>query len=168
MDLLEATKKHKRLGFSKLETAEIAECVNLAIASEVVFYHKLRAFHWNVQGKDFFDLHEKFEELYNQFQTNIDDLAERLRVLGLFPISNLTEMISKSEIQQNDNKISGEAMVREVISDLETIIGLQVEIVEQAQLNGDISTAQLAIDELKKIEKTHWMLTSWMNVHPNQ
>lgn len=169
MDVLETKKKHERLGFTKLETAEIANEVNSLLASEAVFYHKLRAFHWNVQGRDFYDLHEKFEALYNEVKVNIDDFAERVRVFGKTPIYKLKEIISTSLIKEEDcDDMSGEVMVRSIVADIEILLEHLLGVTEVATQNGDMGTAQLANNSIQSFEKTHWMLTSWLNVHPSE
>lgn len=76
-------KTYRKLGFTYLETAEIVVHLKELIANYIVHYHKLRNFHWNVDGADFFELHQEFENEYNVVKENIDVLAERIRVFGI-------------------------------------------------------------------------------------
>ena len=80
-----------KLGFSHLETAEIVLNLNKLLANYHVHYQKLRNFHWNVEGPEFFELHQKFEEQYNEVKVNIDDIAERIRIFDKKPMSTLSE-----------------------------------------------------------------------------
>ena len=77
-----AKAKPVKLGWSTKETERIAESLNLLLANYSVYYQKLRNYHWNVQGSDFFDLHEQFEMLYTEALNSIDSIAERIRALG--------------------------------------------------------------------------------------
>ena len=76
-------KTFKKLGFTYLETAEIVVSLNTLLANYQVFYNKLRNFHWNIEGPEFFELHEEFENEYNTVKENIDIVAERIRVFGV-------------------------------------------------------------------------------------
>ena len=68
--------------------------LNKLLADYHIYYQKLRNFHWNVSGENFFDLHEQFEELYNDAKIKIDEIAERVLTLRYHPISNLSESIN--------------------------------------------------------------------------
>ena len=90
---INSKKTYKKLGFTYLETAEIVVALKQLLANYQIHYHKLRSFHWNVEGPDFFELHEAFEQDYNTTKENIDEIAERIRVFGLKPLSDLKETI---------------------------------------------------------------------------
>ena len=82
-----------KLGYTALETLEIVNTMNQVLADYSLHYQKLRNFHWNVKGAEFFDVHEKFEAQYNDAKVAIDDIAERIRVFGQTPYSNMTEYL---------------------------------------------------------------------------
>ena len=67
-------KAYKKIGFTYLETAEIVVALNELIANYKIHYHKLRNFHWNIEGPDFFELHEAFEQDYKTTEKNIDEV----------------------------------------------------------------------------------------------
>ena len=91
-------KVYTQLGYTKLQTAELANELNKLLANYSVHYQKLRNFHWNVKGPDFFDIHEQFEIQYESAKTAIDEIAERIRVFGLTPLSTLRDYLEHSEI----------------------------------------------------------------------
>ena len=66
-----------------------------------VHYQKLRNFHWNILGKNFFDLHQRFEEMYNETKVKIDEVAERIVTLKYHPISNLSDYVEVSKIKES-------------------------------------------------------------------
>ena len=91
-------KTYKKLGFSNEETQELVDHLNKLLANYQVHYQKLRNFHWNVEGPDFFDLHEQFEIEYDAVKAQIDEIAERIRVFGANPISTMQGYLDVAEI----------------------------------------------------------------------
>ncbi|WP_299582800.1 Dps family protein [uncultured Sunxiuqinia sp.] len=151
-----------RLGFNQKDTSELIEQINRLISSYHVHYQKLRNFHWNVTGKDFFDLHEKFEELYDFSKVNIDDLAERVRVFGAHPTATLQEYLTISKIQEPEGIPGPEEMVGQILSDFEILLSQMINVLETANDLGDVSTIDLVNSMVKQTEKYFWMFTSWM------
>ncbi|TDO04739.1 Dps family protein [Sunxiuqinia elliptica] len=151
-----------RLGFNQKDTSELIEQINLLISSYHVHYQKLRNFHWNVTGKDFFDLHEKFEELYDFAKVNIDDLAERVRVFGATPTATLRAYLDASKIAEPEGIPSPDDMVDQVLSDFEILLSQMINVLETANDLGDVSTIDLVNSMVKQTEKYYWMFTSWL------
>ncbi len=151
-----------RLGYSVKDTDEIVSNMNVLIASYHVHYQKLRNFHWNVTGRDFFDLHEKFEELYNFAKTNIDDLAERIRVFGARPMATLSEYLAASRVTEPVGLIGAAEMVDQVLADFEILLSQMMNVLETANELGDVSTIDLVNGMVKRTEKYYWMLTAWL------
>ncbi|MGK7390666.1 MAG: Dps family protein [Candidatus Cyclobacteriaceae bacterium M2_1C_046] len=156
-------KAFKKLGFSKLETAEIVQKMNLLLANYHVHYQKLRNYHWNVKGPDFFDIHEQFEIAYDEAKVNIDDIAERIRVFGQTPMSTLKEYLETSEIKETNTTLTSNEMVKEILNDFEVLLSFMSEVVDAAIEIGDVGTEDLMKDFMKRIEKTHWMLTAFIS-----
>ncbi len=154
-------KQFVKLGFTKEETKDIVETLNLLLANYSVFYQKLRNFHWNVVGSDFFDLHEKFEELYTFTAESIDQVAERIRIFGHTPLSTLKDYLENSQIEEAGTDLASDEMVAEVIRDLETIESFLVDVVDTAGEAGDVGTTDMMNKMMKVIEKEHWMLSAF-------
>ncbi|MBL3655743.1 Dps family protein [Fulvivirga sediminis] len=152
---------YKKLGFSKPETAEIVNTLNQLLANYHVHYQKLRNYHWNVKGPDFFDIHEKFEEQYNQAKLNIDDIAERIRVFGYTPMSTLKEYLENSEIKETGSDMDGMSMVREILSDFEILLSYMVNVADAAIDVGDVGTENMINAFVEEMEKSHWMFTAF-------
>lgn len=158
-----AKKPFKKLGFTKLETAEIVKRMNLLLANYHIHYQKLRNYHWNVKGPDFFDIHEQFELAYNEAKVNIDDVAERIRVFGQTPMSTLREYLDTAEIKETAPTLTSNEMVKEIINDYEMLLSFMSDVVDAAIDIGDVGTEDLMKDFMKGIEKTHWMLTAFIS-----
>ncbi|MBT8316694.1 MAG: DNA starvation/stationary phase protection protein [Lutibacter sp.] len=155
-------KSYRKLGFTYLETAEIVVHLNELIANYIVHYHKLRNFHWNVDGPEFFELHKEFEDEYNAVQENIDILAERIRVFGIKPSMTMKDILSVSEIKEaKADKMTPIDMVTQLLKDYDILHDKMLNVVNAALENGDNVTEQILTDFMQKLEKRNWMFTSW-------
>ncbi len=158
-----AKSKPVKLGWSDEETEEITETLNKLLANYSIHYQKLRNYHWNVRGSDFFDLHEQFEQQYNEALQNIDDIAERIRIFGKTPLSTLKEYLETSEIKETGSQLSSELMVRELLSDYRILLQYMFDVVETAAKYSDSGTEEMVKVFINHVEKHHWMLTSFMS-----
>jgi starvation-inducible DNA-binding protein len=155
-------KAFRKLGFTPEETQTLVMHMNRLLANYHIHYQKLRNFHWNVKGNDFFELHEVFENLYDKVYSNIDELAERIRVFGHTPFSTLREYLHHAELAEVATNLSGKAMVREVLDDITILLSFMMDVSNAAQEIGDIGTIDLVNDFVKGMEKDHWMLNAWI------
>lgn len=156
------TKPFVKLGFTEEETEEVVSSLNQLLANYHLHYQKLRHFHWAVDGHDFFDLHEKFEALYNTAKLNIDEVAERIRVFGKLPMSNFSEYIEHSEINEPEYSLQPEEMVAEVLEDFEILLKYKSNALKAANHAGDAGTDDLITAFIRDLQKSHWMLTAWL------
>lgn len=151
----------KKLGYKQEESEAIVQSLNQLLANYHVHYQKLRNFHWNVTGGDFFDLHEKFEELYNEAFSNIDLIAERIRVFGMTPLSLIKDYLEHSTIKEVGTDLDSKSMVKEVLRDFEILAENMNECAEKVSELGDTATEDMLISFIKTLESNHWMLTSF-------
>jgi starvation-inducible DNA-binding protein len=154
-------KSFVKLGYTKLQTAEITDSLNQLLANYSVHYQKLRNFHWNVKGADFFDVHEQFEEQYNDVKVAIDDIAERIRVFGQTPLSTMREYLDASEIKESGTDLTAMEMVKEIIRDYEVLLEYMFKVIEYAIENGDSGTEDMVKSFVKTTEKNHWMMSAF-------
>tara|TARA_R100000951_G_C2613253_1_gene171918 strand:- start:630 stop:1106 length:477 start_codon:yes stop_codon:yes gene_type:complete len=154
-------KTYKKLGFDSEETKDVVENLNKLLANLHVHYQKLRNYHWNVEGPDFFDIHETFEEEYNEVKLEIDEVAERIRVFGKTPYSTLSKYLEISEIKETGTDLNADEMVKEILRDFEILLSFMVDSIEASEKIGDISTNDLITGFMKRREKKHWMLTAF-------
>ncbi len=155
-------KPFKKLGFTAMETAEIVIALKKLMANYQVYYHKMRNKHWNIEGSDFFELHEEFENEYNDAKENIDLIAERIRVFGIMPGMTMKEVLKISQIEESTEKMTSYEMVKEVLKDYETLHELMLDVINAALETGDIGTENLIADFILDLEKRHWMFSSWV------
>ena len=150
-----------RLGYSKLETAELVDAMNKLLANYSVHYQKLRNFHWNVKGADFFDIHEKFEEQYEFAKEAIDEIAERIRVFGQTPLSTMREYLEVADINESGTDLKGMEMVKEILRDYEILLEFMFNTIELALEHGDSGTEDMIKGFIKTTEKNHWMFSAF-------
>ena len=156
------SKPFRKLGFTTLETAEIVIALKKLMANYQVHYFKLRNFHWNVEGSDFFELHAEFENEYNEAKKRIDMIAERIRVFGIKPSISIEELNDMSRIQEHTEIYSSYEMVKEVLNDYQILHELMLDVINASLETGDIGTENLVADFILNLEKRHWMFTSWI------
>lgn len=143
--------------------SELQLQLNQLVASWSVLYTKLHNFHWYVKGPSFFTLHEKFEELYNEASSHLDDIAERILALGGQPVATLKEHLEISEIKEVSGSETAEQMVKILIQDFEIMMkNLKKGMSEAANENDDMTEDLLnAINQ--SLEKHVWMLKAFVS-----
>ncbi|UII21284.1 Dps family protein [Fulvivirga ligni] len=138
------------------------EKLNVLLADYQIYYQNLRGFHWNIQGKHFFQLHAKFEELYLDSAQKVDTIAERILTIEGKPLHSFEDYISTATIKAKKDVHDGEGAVSGVIDDLKNIIELEREIKEMAAESGDDATEDLMTGFIDEQEKTLWMMKAWL------
>jgi starvation-inducible DNA-binding protein len=150
-----------KLGWTADEAERITNVLNALLANYSVHYQKLRNYHWNVKGSDFFDLHEQFEILYTEALNNIDAIAERIRVFGRTPLSTMTDYLTASQIKETGTDLQSDNMVGEVLSDFRILLECMFSIIDVASNQNDSGTEEMIKVFINNIEKHHWMLSAF-------
>jgi starvation-inducible DNA-binding protein len=95
--------KLNSIGLSANKSEQLAKQLNILLANFQTYYQNLRGIHWNIKGKRFFDLHVKFEELYTDANTKVDDIAERVLTLGGTPYHTFEDYTEHSKVPVGKN-----------------------------------------------------------------
>ncbi|NVK53781.1 MAG: DNA starvation/stationary phase protection protein [Flavobacteriaceae bacterium] len=135
--------------------------LNVLLADYHVYYQKLRNFHWNILGKNFFELHHKFEEMYNDTKIKIDEIAERIVTLNYHPISKLSDYIEISRIKESSPLLSDKEMVTELLNDHKILLKQLYKVIDRANKASDEGTIDLIGAYIRELEKSTWMLSAW-------
>lgn len=136
----------------------IAEALNQAVAETAVATMLAQNFHWNVKGMAFGPLHALFQEMYEDHFTAQDDLAERIRALGVPAEGMLAGMLKRSKVKEADGSQSAEEMVRLLAEAQETLASTLAGTGQLAAEHGDTLTEDLAISRGQVHEKFAWIL----------
>ena len=140
---------------------ELENKLNEFLADLNIFYRKLQNYHWNIEGKDFFQVHVKLEELYDEINEQIDEIAEHIAILGGQPLGTMKDYLEKSSIKEAENKkIKSEEIYNNILSDYEELLKKTIEIKEKSENEKEYSTSSLIDDYIKEYEKIIWMLKS--------
>ncbi len=137
--------------------------LNGLLSDTLVLEQKLRHFHWNVQGPQFFALHAKFEQLYDHFADVIDDLAERILTTGGEPVRTLGQALEQAALVEEPGKPDAMAMVKALAADLKTLHERAVAGLAAAEAAGDRGTVNLLDGLNDELEKTLWMLRATLS-----
>ncbi len=140
---------------------ELENKLNEFLADLNIFYRKLQNYHWNIEGKDFFQVHAKLEELYDEINEQIDEIAEHIAILGGQPLGTMKDYLEKSSIKEAENKkIKSEEIYNNILSDYEELLKKTIEIKEKSENEKEYSTSSLIDDYIKEYGKIIWMLKS--------
>jgi starvation-inducible DNA-binding protein len=137
--------------------------LNHLVADFTVFYQKLRHYHWNVKGEDFFRLHEKFEEIYTGVGDVIDELAERIVGLDGIPLHTLGHMLEATSLKEDEELPAPATMVTRTVKDVETVKKNLFAAIESAEAANDRTTANLLDEVADGLEAHLWMLKAWQS-----
>lgn len=152
-----------RIGLETKDSEKLANGLNDLLANYQIFYMNARGFHWNIKGDKFFELHLKFEELYNDALIKIDEIAERVLTLGFTPMHSYSDYIKKSEIRQQTNITDGFKAVEQVLSAFKTLIVKERVLLNMAAEANDEGTNALMSDYIRAQEKLVWMYSSFLD-----
>ncbi|MGM0852829.1 MAG: Dps family protein [Bacillota bacterium] len=140
---------------------QLVAALNKQLANWNVLYTKLHNYHWYVTGPEFFTLHEKFEEYYNEAGNYIDEVAERILTIKGKPIATLKEYLETATIEESNGKESSTEMVDSLVNDFEQIVKDSKKIIEAAEDSQDQPTADLFIGIKTSLEQHIWMLNAF-------
>jgi len=146
----------------KTKNQNVVEKLNKLLADYQIYYQNLRGLHWNVKGAMFFMLHEKYEELYNQASEVIDEIAERILMVGGKPLHTFGDFVKTATLKEVSNVSDGKAGVEIVLENTRFLLNSFTEILAEAQENGDEGTAALMSEWIGSAEKQMWMLESYL------
>jgi len=143
-------------------SGNLINAVNKQVANWTVLYVKLHNYHWYVKGHHFFTLHEKFEELYDEANGYIDELAERILALDGNPVATMKECMELATIQEAAGTEKEEEMVKTICEDFEKLTAELQEGITLAEEAKDEGTADLLIGIKKSLKKHIWMLKAYL------
>lgn len=156
------TMTKENTNIARLDVAEVQFSLNRLLANLQIHYQKLRNFHWNIEGQNFFELHEQFEVEYNEVRQQIDTIAERVRILGAKPYSTLAQYLDIAEIKEIPGELSDYEMVGEIISDYTMLLPMLGKVLNVSRKAEDNATEDMVIGIIQRMEKRKWMFTAWM------
>ena len=137
--------------------------LNQLLADLNIFYRKLQNFHWNIQGKEFFVLHAKLEEYYNDVNLQVDEIAEHILMLGKEPLGTMKEYLEVGKIKEATSaKVEEKIVLESLLKDYETLLQKVICIKKEADNSHIYGTSALMDSYILNYSKTIWMLKQTM------
>lgn len=149
-------------GLDKDQTETLVNKLNVLLANFQVYYQNVRGVHWNIKGKNFFELHVKFEELYTDAQDKIDQVAERILTLHGSPLHTLNDYVKFASVPIGKNISKDVEAVTLVVESLSELLVLEREILNLSDVANDEGTNSMMSDFITEQEKVVWMMNSWL------
>lgn len=155
-------KNLSNIGLDLEKSHTLANLLDDLLANYSIFYQNVRGYHWNVKGEKFFELHSKFEELYNILFVNIDNVAERILCLGHAPEHKYINYLKRSSIDESNNVADGYKAVQEILNDFKVLLEKQRYIIAFSYDVKDEGTNSQISDHVRDHEKLVWMYSAFL------
>lgn len=154
--------KLNSIGLDAEKSKELSKDLNTLLANFQTYYQNLRGIHWNIKGKRFFDLHVKFEELYNDANIKVDEIAERILTLGGVPQHTFEDYAKNATVPVGKNISKDEDGIRLIVDSLAELLILERKILAVSDDANDEGTNSMMSDFITEQEKTVWMMKAWL------
>lgn len=151
-----------RIGLDAEKSRTLATLLNDLLSNYSILYQNTRGYHWNVQGEKFFELHLKFEELYNDLFEKIDEIAERILTLGYKPNHKFSIYLADTTISETNEVNDGQKSLEEILSAFTVILRKQRQILDLSSDIEDEGTTALMSDYIREQEKLVWMYSAYL------
>lgn len=143
-----------------MKTKELINGLNALLSDLQVTYQNLRTLHWLVEGRDFFQLHKLYEEYYTETAEVVDEVAERILMLGGRPLFLFSDYLQNSRVKPVTEVPKGKDSLKEVVSNYGHLLGEYRNLLSQASGEGDEGTVALMSELIGSTEKKLWMLNA--------
>lgn len=151
-----------KIGLNTIKSKELAELLNDLLANYSALYQNVRGYHWNIKGEKFFELHLKFEELYNDLFIKIDEVAERILTLGFQPKHKFSDYLNQSQIKENNEVSDGKSAIEDILNSFKILLSKQRHILSiSGEIEDEGTNAQMS-DYIRQQEKLVWMYSAYL------
>lgn len=148
------------IGISEQDRQNIADGLAKVLADSYTLYLKTHNYHWNVTGPMFNTLHLMFEGQYTELATAVDEIAERIRALGIAAPGSYKAFAQLTEIEEEEGIPNADEMIQQLVIGQETVVRTARSILPVVDAANDEPTADLLIQRMRIHEKNAWMLRS--------
>lgn len=158
------------IGLTDAQRCGVIELLNHDLADTYLLLIKTRKYHWDVVGPQFRSLHELWQEQYEALAGSIDDIAERIRALGGYPLGTAEGFLRYASLKEHPNDLpNATEMVQRLMTDYELIIrNLREHIGQCTDEYKDEGTADFLTGLMEQCEEVAWMLRSFIEGEPVQ
>lgn len=151
------------IGLTGKNAQAVAARLNQILADEYLLYTKIRNYHWNVEGSNFMEMHKFYEDMYSEIDEAIDEIAERVRMLGHYSQGRLKDFIKQASLTEEEYTTNQKEQLQNLLSDHETMIrSLRKDIKDCSDKYEDDGNADFLTGLLKDHEKWAWFVRSYL------
>jgi starvation-inducible DNA-binding protein len=154
--------KLNSIGLNADKSKVLSSELNGLLANFQQYYQNLRGIHWNIKGKRFFDLHVKFEELYDDANLKVDEIAERILTLGGVPMHTFEDYLNTTKVPVGKNITKDDEAIRLIVNSLTQLLIIERSILTASDEAGDEGTNSMMSGFITEQEKTVWMMKAWL------
>ena len=150
------------VGLNQEKSTKLVKELNTLLANFQVYYQNVRGLHWNIKGKNFFELHVKFEEFYTDAQEKVDLIAERILTLQGTPLHTFNDYSALASVPVGKNVSNDNEAVKLVITSITELLKIERTILNLADEAEDEGTNSMMSDFIAEQEKILWMMNAWL------
>lgn len=150
------------IGLTEKNSRTIAEILNKLLANEHIVYTKTRNYHWNYEGDNFMEMHKFYEGQYEELAEMIDEIAERIRMIGHHAEGRLKDFLKLTDLEEEDYTTDQNEQVKNLVDDHQTIIRVIRKNIDTIDKFKDAGTTDLITKIMEQHEKMAWMLRSYL------
>ena len=143
--------------------SDLVSNLHKVLSDTYALYLKTQNYHWNVTGEHFCTLHSLFQEQYEDLAEAVDEIAERVRMLGEKTPGNFSFFVKNSTVKDGDESLQWKGMVQDLAADQQVISKVLKGCLSIAQEQNDECTVDLLVGRLKVHEKNKWMMDSLLS-----
>ncbi|HEY2726305.1 MAG TPA: DNA starvation/stationary phase protection protein [Parafilimonas sp.] len=152
-----------QIGISDKNSLSVANRLQTLLADEQIIYAKTRNYHWNLEGRDFMEMHLLFERLYTEIAETIDSVAERIRKIGHYSQGRLEDFLKQTNLLEGEYTNDIQTQIQNLLADHETVIRyLRNDINDFDDKFKDAGSADFVTGVLKQHEEWAWFLRSYL------
>lgn len=151
------------IGITDKNKQAVVAVLNVLLADEHVLYTKTRNYHWNYEGDNFMEMHKLYEGQYDELAKIIDEVAERIRMLGHYPEGRMKDFLKLTRLQEQDYTSEQNEQLKNLLADHESIIiSIRIVINKMNDTWKDAGTTDFVTGLMEQHEKMAWMLRSYL------
>jgi starvation-inducible DNA-binding protein len=151
-----------QIGIDESKSNELASKLNLLLCDLQLFYINARGFDWNIEGSKFFELHLKFEELYKDILTKIDEVAERILALGNQPLHSFSDYLKNATIKEITDVSDNNKAIEAVLDGFRILLDGERELLHLSSEANDEGTNALMSEYIAEQENAVWIYSAYL------
>jgi starvation-inducible DNA-binding protein len=150
------------IGIKESDRKKVADKLQKLLADEHVIYIKTRNYHWNIKAANFAELHAFYEEQYGELEGVIDEIAERIRMIGFLSTGRMSEFLKRTELKEGKEITDSGEQISNLMKDHESVIKYIRNCIRDFEDLNDMGSADFVTALMQQHEKMRWMLESFL------